>query len=128
MKKKGESHLPAPPAGCPCPDDGRIPTAPPKTSMVTNQYICIFGSHSSPYFFQGFICSHSSVPKFTPLYNEIVTSIRAILAREAYCRNFETHNSTDNSISAANYKFATDYTTSAGNQNLLQYTQFGSEC
>ena len=62
MKKKGESHLPAPLAGCPCPDDGPIPTAPPKTSMVTNQYICIFESHSSPYFFQEFICSHSSVP------------------------------------------------------------------
>jgi hypothetical protein len=42
--------------------------------------------------------------------------------------NFKTHNLTDSSISAANYKFAADYTTSAGNQNLLQYTQFGSEC
>ena len=37
MKKEGESHLPAPPVGCSCFDDGPIPTAPPKTSMVTNQ-------------------------------------------------------------------------------------------
>ena len=41
-KKKGASHLPAPPVGCSCLDDGPIPTAPPKTSMVTNQYNCIF--------------------------------------------------------------------------------------
>jgi len=46
MKKEGASHLPAPPVGCSCLDDGPIPTAPPKTSMVTNQYICIFESHS----------------------------------------------------------------------------------
>jgi len=75
MKKEGGSHLLAPPAGCPCLDDGPIPTAPPKTSMVTNQYICTFESHSSPYLFQDFICPHSSVPHFTPSYNEIVTSI-----------------------------------------------------
>ena len=69
-------NLPALPASCPCPDDDSIKTAPPpKTSMVTNQYICIFESHSSPYLFQEFICSHSSVPHFTPSYNEIVTSI-----------------------------------------------------
>ena len=49
MKKKGASHLPAPLVGCSCLDDGPIPTAPPKTSMVTNQYICIFESHSSPH-------------------------------------------------------------------------------
>jgi hypothetical protein len=41
MKKEGASHLPAPPAGCSCLDDGPIPTAPPKTSMVTNQYMCM---------------------------------------------------------------------------------------
>ena len=29
MKKKGASHLPAPPVGCSCLDDGPIPTAPP---------------------------------------------------------------------------------------------------
>jgi hypothetical protein len=29
MKKEGESHLPAPPVGCSCLDDGLIPTAPP---------------------------------------------------------------------------------------------------
>jgi hypothetical protein len=75
MKKVGGSHLLAPHAGCPCPDDGLILAAPPKTSMVTNQYICIFESYSSPYLFQEFICSHSSVPHFTPSYNEIVTSI-----------------------------------------------------
>jgi len=75
MKKKGESHLPAPPAVCPCLNDGSIPTVPPKTLMVTNQYIYIFESHSSPYLFQGFICSHSSVSHFTPSYNEIVASI-----------------------------------------------------
>jgi hypothetical protein len=38
MKKKGASHLPAPPVGRSCLDDGPIPTAPPKTSMVTNQH------------------------------------------------------------------------------------------
>ena len=75
MKKEGGSHLPAPPVGCSCPDDGLIPAASPKTSMVTNQYICIFESHSSTYLFQEFICSHSNVPHFTPLNNEIVTSI-----------------------------------------------------
>ena len=36
MKKKGESHLPAPPMGCSCLDDVLISSAPPKTSMVTN--------------------------------------------------------------------------------------------
>jgi hypothetical protein len=41
MKKEGASHLPAPPAGCSCLDDGPIPTAPPKTSMLTNQYMCM---------------------------------------------------------------------------------------
>ena len=81
MKKEGESHLPTPP------EDGLILIAPPKTSMVTNQYICIFESHSSPYLFQEFICSHSSVPHFTPSYNEIVASISVIYARKAYCRN-----------------------------------------
>jgi hypothetical protein len=75
MKKEGESHIPAPPVGCSCLDEGPIPTAPPTTSMVTNQYICIFESHSSPNLFQEFICSHSSVPYFTPSYHEIVTSI-----------------------------------------------------
>jgi hypothetical protein len=75
MKKEGVSHLPAPPAGCSCMDDGPIPTAPPKTSMVTNQYMCIFESNSSPHLFQEFICSLSSVPHFTSLYHEIVTSI-----------------------------------------------------
>ena len=75
MKKKGGSHLPAPLAGCPCLDDDLIPATPPKTSMVTNQYICIFESHSSPYLFQEPICEHSSVPHFTPSYSEIVTSI-----------------------------------------------------
>jgi len=75
MKKEGASHLPTPPVGCSYLDDGPIPTAPPKTSMVTNQYICIFESHSSPHLFQKFICSHSNVPHFTPSYHEIVTSI-----------------------------------------------------
>jgi len=42
MKKEGESHLHALPAGCPCPNDGPIPAAPPKASLVTNQYIYIF--------------------------------------------------------------------------------------
>ena len=46
--------------------------------MATKQYICILKSHSSPYLFQEFICSHSSVPHFTPSYNEIVTSIYVI--------------------------------------------------
>jgi hypothetical protein len=55
--------------------------------MVTNQYICIFESHSSPYLIQEFICSHLSVPQFTPSYNEIITSIWVISAKEAYCRN-----------------------------------------
>ena len=40
IKKEGASHLPPPPVGCSCLDDGPIPTAPPKTSMVTNHYIC----------------------------------------------------------------------------------------
>ena len=75
MKNKGESHLHAPPTGCSCLDDGPIPTTPPKTSMVTNQYICIFESLLSPHLIQEFICSHSSVPYFTPSYHEIVTSI-----------------------------------------------------
>jgi hypothetical protein len=74
MKKECASHLPAPPVGCSCLDDGPIPTAPPKTSMVINQYICIFESHSSPHLFQEFICSHSSISHFTPSYHEIVTS------------------------------------------------------
>jgi len=76
MKEEGEDHLPAPPTGYPCPDDGLIPAAPPKTLMATNHYyICILKSHSSPYLFQESICSHSSVRHFTPSYNEIVTSI-----------------------------------------------------
>jgi hypothetical protein len=75
MKKEGESHLPTPPVGSSCLDDGPILTAPPKTSMVINQYICIFESHSSPYLFQEFICSHSSVPYFTPSCHEFITSI-----------------------------------------------------
>jgi hypothetical protein len=75
IKKEGASHLPAPSVGCSCLDDGPIPTTPPKTSMVTNQYICIFESLSSPHLFQEFICSHSSVPYFTPSYHEIVISI-----------------------------------------------------
>jgi hypothetical protein len=116
MKKKGESHLPAPLAGCPCPDGGPIPTAQPKTSMVTNQYICIFESHSSPYLFQEFICSHSSVPKFTPSYNEIVTSIWVISAREAYCRNRQqklTRCRPDNSAVKTGSMWATQF----GNEN-----------
>jgi len=75
MKKKGAGHLPAPPTSCSRLDDGPIPTAPPKTSMVTNQYMGIFESHSSPHLFQEFTCSHSSVPHFTSSYHEIVTSI-----------------------------------------------------
>jgi hypothetical protein len=75
MKEEGGNHLPAPPAGCPCHDDGPIPSTPPKTSMATNQYICILKPHSSLYLFQESICSHSSVPHFTPPYNEIVTNI-----------------------------------------------------
>jgi len=55
MKKEGESHLPAPPVGCSCLDDGPISIAPPKTSMITNQYICIFESPSPPHLFQEFI-------------------------------------------------------------------------
>jgi hypothetical protein len=75
MKKEGASQVPAPPTGCSCLDDGPILTAPPKTSMVTNKYMCIFESHSSPHLFQEFICSHSSVPHFTSSYHEIITSI-----------------------------------------------------
>ena len=45
MKKEGASHLPAPPVGRSCLDDGPVPTAPPTTSMVINQYICIFLNH-----------------------------------------------------------------------------------
>jgi hypothetical protein len=80
MKKEGESHLPAPLTSCPCRDDGLILTTPLKTSMVTNEYICIFESHSSPYLFQEFIYSHLNVPHlnvshFTPSYNEIVIGI-----------------------------------------------------
>ena len=75
MKKEGAGHLPTPLVGCSGLDDGPIPTAPPKTSMVTNQYIGIFESHSSPHLFQEFICSHSSFPHFTSSYHEIVTSI-----------------------------------------------------
>jgi hypothetical protein len=86
MKEEGENHLPVPPAGCPCLDDGRIPTAPPKTSKATNQYICILKSHSSLYLFQESICSRSSVPHFTPSYNEIVTSIQIISNRVVYYR------------------------------------------
>jgi hypothetical protein len=72
MKEEGASHPPTSYSGL---DDGQIPTAPPKTSMVINQYIGIFESHSSPHLFQEFICSHSSVPHFTSSYHEIVTSI-----------------------------------------------------
>ena len=75
MKKEGASHLPAPPVGRSCLDDGPIPTAPPMASMVINQYICIFESYLSPHSFQEFTCSHSSVPYFTPSYYEMVTSI-----------------------------------------------------
>jgi hypothetical protein len=51
MKKEGEGHLPTLLAGCPYPDDGPIPTAPPNTSMVTNQYICILNHiHHHTYF------------------------------------------------------------------------------
>ena len=49
MKKKGASHLPAPPVGRSCLDDGPIPTAPPKTSMVTNQHSCIYFIFESNY-------------------------------------------------------------------------------
>ena len=75
MKKEGASHLPAPPVGRSCLDDGPIPTIPPTKSMVINQYICIFESYLSPHSFQEFTCSHSSVPHFTPSYHEIVTSV-----------------------------------------------------
>ena len=76
MKEEGEDHLPATPTRCPCLDDGLNPAPPPKTSMATNHYyICILKSHSSPYLFQDSICSHSSVPHFTPSYNEVVISI-----------------------------------------------------
>ena len=81
MKEEGASHLPAPPAGCFGLDDGPIPTAPPKISMVTNQYMGIFESHLSPHLFQEFICSHSSVPHFTSSYHEIVTSIKSFQLR-----------------------------------------------
>ena len=75
MKKEGATHLPAPSAGCSGLDDGPIPTTPPKSSMVINQYMNIFESYSSPHIFKEFICSHSSVPHFTSSYHEIVTSI-----------------------------------------------------
>jgi hypothetical protein len=86
MKEEGENHLPVPPAGYPCPDDGPTPAAPSKTSTTINQYICILKSYSSPYLFQESICSHSSVPHFTTSYNKIVTNILVISDRGVYCR------------------------------------------
>jgi hypothetical protein len=53
---------------------------------MPNQYICILKSHSSSYLFQESICPHSSVPHFTPSYNEIVTSIEVISDRGFYYR------------------------------------------
>jgi len=98
-------------------------------TMVTNQYICIFESHSSAYLFQEFICSHSNVPHFTPLYNEIVTSIWVIFAREAYCRNWERKlircrpcNSAAKTVSLLVPQFQQQVT------NSLQNTKFSSEC
>ena len=41
MKEEGKNHLLVPSMGCPCPDEGSIPDAHPKTSMAINQYICI---------------------------------------------------------------------------------------
>jgi len=142
MKKEIGSHLPAPPVGCFCPNDGLIPTAPPKTSMVTNQYICIFESHSSPYLFQEFICSHSNVSHFTPLYNEIVTSIWVISAWEAYCRSWQRklircrpYNLAVKTISLLAPQFQQQVTNSLRTiqlwhriTNSLQNTKFSSEC
>jgi hypothetical protein len=75
VQEKGGNHLPVPPVGCPCPDDGPIPAAPPRTSTTTHQYICFLKSHSTPYLFQESICSHSSVPHFTPSHNKFVKII-----------------------------------------------------
>jgi hypothetical protein len=74
MKKKGESHLPAPPLGCSCLDDGPIPTAPPKTSLVTNQYIYIFESHSSPHLFKS---SYVHIQVFQILHHHTMKSLLA---------------------------------------------------
>jgi len=41
MLEGGGSHLSAPSVRCPCTIADRVPVAPPNTSMVTNQYICI---------------------------------------------------------------------------------------
>ena len=41
MREGEGNHLPVPPTGCPCPDEGPIPAAPLKTSMTINQYIRI---------------------------------------------------------------------------------------
>ena len=42
-----------------------------------------FENHVAYHLFQEFICSHSSVPHFTPSYNYFVTSIWVIYAWEA---------------------------------------------
>jgi endonuclease/exonuclease/phosphatase family metal-dependent hydrolase len=54
---------------------GKPLTAALKTTVVANQCIYIFESHSSTYLFQEFIFQYSNVPHFTPSYNEIVTNI-----------------------------------------------------
>jgi hypothetical protein len=41
MKEEGKNRLPVPSVRCPCPDEGPIPDAPPKTLMATNQFIRI---------------------------------------------------------------------------------------
>jgi hypothetical protein len=79
MLEGGGNHLLVPPVGCPCPVESPIPIAPPNTSIVINQHICILKSHdSSPYIFQESTYSHSSVPHITPSHNAIILVIGPI--------------------------------------------------
>ena len=79
MLEGGRNHLHIPLVGCPCLVEGPVPIAPPNTSMVTNQHICILKSHNSlTYIFQESTCSHSNVPHITPSHNAIILVIGPI--------------------------------------------------
>ena len=76
MKEEGENHLPTPLAGCPCPYDGPISAAPPKTSMTINHYICILKSYSSVHMFT-FKCPYVHIQVFHILYHYTMKLLRA---------------------------------------------------
>jgi hypothetical protein len=147
IREKGGNHLPVPPAGCPCPDNGPIPAAPPKTSRATNQYICVLKSHSSLYLFENpyihvqvlHILHHHTMKLLqrklvgcrpqNPSAKTIL--LHALQFRQRMLLRYSQHTfsnkhwfATDNLVSAVNHKFTTNNTTSTANGNSLQTTNF----